>query len=105
MFPRVLTGLRFQHPKGPSAAGAGYRWLSERGVPSLKDQWVETHLPAYAPELNPVEYIWGYCKQHELPNLCPKNFGQLSWAAKDALRRMRRRPGLVTSFWKQVELF
>ena len=30
------------------------------------------YLPAYAPELNPVEYIWGYCKQHELPNLCPK---------------------------------
>jgi len=34
-------------------------------------------LPAYAPELNPVEYIWGYCKQHELPNLCPKDFAQL----------------------------
>jgi transposase len=24
-------------------------------------------LPGYAPELNPVEYIWGYWKQHELP--------------------------------------
>ena len=63
------------------------------------------YLPAYAPELNPVEYIWGYCKQHELPNFCPKNFAQLGWAAKDALRRMRRRPRLVTSFWKQAELF
>jgi transposase len=31
-------------------------------------------LPAYAPELNPVEYLWGYWKQHELPNFCPKNF-------------------------------
>ena len=29
------------------------------------------YLPAYAPELNPVEYIWGYWKQHELPNVCP----------------------------------
>jgi len=63
------------------------------------------YLPAYAPELNPVEYIWGYCKQHELPNFCPKNFAQLGWAAKDALRRMQRRPRLVTSFWKQAELF
>jgi transposase len=26
-------------------------------------------LPGYAPELNPVEYIWGYWKHHELPNL------------------------------------
>ena len=62
-------------------------------------------LPAYAPELNPAEYIWGYCKQHELPNLCPKDFGQLSWAARQALGRMRRRPTLVESFWKQAELF
>jgi len=28
-------------------------------------------LPAYAPELNPVEYLWGHWKQHELPNFCP----------------------------------
>jgi hypothetical protein len=32
-------------------------------------------LPAYAPELNPVEYLWGYWKQHELPNFCPQSFG------------------------------
>ena len=35
-------------------------------------------LPAYAPELNPVEYLWGYWKHHELPNFRPKDFGQLS---------------------------
>jgi transposase len=34
--------------------------------------WLE-RLPAYAPELNPVEYIWSYCKKHELPNFCPKD--------------------------------
>ncbi len=62
-------------------------------------------LPAYAPELNPVEYLWGYWKQHELPNLCPKNFGELSYHARQALRRMRRRPTLVKAFWKQAKLF
>jgi transposase len=62
-------------------------------------------LPAYAPELNPVEYIWGYCKHHELPNLCPKDLAHLSHAARKALGRMRRRPTLVHSFWKQAELF
>jgi transposase len=36
------------------------------------------YLPAYAPELNPVEYLWGHWKHHEIPNLCPKNLGQLS---------------------------
>jgi transposase len=62
-------------------------------------------LPGYAPELNPVEYLWGYWKHHQLPNLCPKDFGQLSEHARKALRRMRRRPKLVTAFWKQAELF
>jgi transposase len=62
-------------------------------------------LPAYAPELNPVEYLWGYWKQHELPNFCPKSFFELSLHARNALRRMRRRPTLVTAFWKQAELF
>ncbi len=62
-------------------------------------------LPAYAPELNPVEYLWGHWKHHELPNFCPKNFEQLSHHARRALRRMRRRPTLVTAFWKQARLF
>jgi transposase len=62
-------------------------------------------LPAYAPELNPVEYLWGYWKQHALPNLCPHTFGELSWHARQALRRMRRRPRLVRAFWKQADLF
>lgn len=62
------------------------------------------YLPAYAPELNPVEYIWGYWKCHELPNFCPKNFAELSYHARRALRRMRRRPTLIRSFWKQAQL-
>jgi len=62
-------------------------------------------LPAYAPELNPTEHVWGYWKQHELPNLCPKDFWQLSDHARRALRRMRRRPTLIAAFWKQAELF
>lgn len=62
-------------------------------------------LPAYAPELNPVEYLWGHWKHHELPNFCPKNFYQLSFHARKALQRMRRRSTLVTAFWKQAELF
>jgi transposase len=32
--------------------------------------WIE-FLPGYAPELNPVEYLWSHWKQYELPNLCP----------------------------------
>ena len=63
------------------------------------------YLPAYAPELNPVEYIWGYWKHHELPNFCPHDFSQLSYQARRTLRRMRRRPTLVMAFWEQADLF
>jgi len=66
--------------------------------------WLE-YLPGYAPELNPVEYLWSHWKQHELPNFCPTTFGQLSDSARQALRRMRRRPTLVCAFWEQAELF
>jgi transposase len=34
---------------------------------------VAARLPAYAPELNPVESIWAYLKQHELPNVGAKD--------------------------------
>ena len=63
------------------------------------------YLPAYAPELNPVEYIWGYWKQHELPNVCPKDYWQLGQEARRTLRRMRRRPRLISAFWKQASLW
>jgi len=68
--------------------------------------WIQMeYLPPYAPELNPVEYIWAYWKQHELPNVCPKDYWQLSDGARRTLRRMRRRPRLITAFWKQASLW
>jgi len=66
--------------------------------------WLE-YLPGYAPELNPVEYLWSHWKQHERPNFCPQDFGQLSVHARRALQRMRRRPTLVCAFWEQAQLF
>lgn len=62
-------------------------------------------LPAYAPELNPTEYIWGHCKHHVLPNACPKDFAALKNGARHALRNMRRRPTLIAAFWKQASLW
>ena len=62
------------------------------------------YLPPYAPELNPVEYIWAYWKQHELPNVCPKDYWELDQRARQALRRMRRKPRLIAAFWKQSSL-
>lgn len=61
-------------------------------------------LPAYAPELNPVEYIWAYLKQHELPNFCARNLWSLGEMARKKLKRMRRRKPLLQACWKQSSL-
>ena len=74
-------------------------------IESLDGRIHLAYLPPYAPELNPVEYIWAHWKQHELPNVCPKDYWQLSEGARRTLRRMRRRPRLITAFWKQSSLW
>ena len=86
-------------------AGVHRSRCTHRFLERLNNRIVMEYLPAYAPELNPAEYIWGYWKQHELPNFCPRELWQLSHRASQALRRMRRRSRLVTSFWEQAELF
>ncbi len=65
-------------------------------------------LPAYAPELNPVEALWAYWKRTEMANFCPKQIWELSHAASQALKRIRRRrsrPKLIAAFFHQAELF
>jgi transposase len=61
-------------------------------------------LPAYAPELNPTEYIWGHLKHHELANSCAQTFDVLKTHARNRLRSMQRRPTLIRAFWQQAEL-
>ena len=68
--------------------------------------WMEIeYLPAYAPELNPVEYLWGHWKHHELPNVCARDLWHLGEGARRTLHRLRQRPRLITAFWKQASLF
>jgi len=62
-------------------------------------------LPAYAPELNPTECVWGYLKHHAMPNYCAADLADLSRHARSRLRSMQRRPTLVRAFWQQAELF
>jgi transposase len=63
------------------------------------------YLPPYAPDLNPVECIWGYLKSHAMPNFCARDLAHLGHHASTRLRSMQRRSSLVTAFWKQAELF
>lgn len=62
-------------------------------------------LPAYAPELNPVEYLWAHLKEHEIGNLMVRHAWELRRDATEALRRMRRRPKIIRACFAQAELW
>ena len=65
--------------------------------------WVE-RLPGYAPELNPIEYLWGYAKGNDLANFAPKELWELSRAARKALTRVRKVKRCLRAFWIQSTL-
>jgi transposase len=73
------------------AAGAAQRLHLER-------------LPAYAPELNPGEGLWQQLKGVERRHLCGFNIPHLRREWRDAVTRVRRRPRLITSFFRGAKL-
>ena len=73
-------------------------------VESLDGQIALERLPAYAPELNPVEYLFGYAKQRELANLCLDTIDEVRRYAARRIKSMQRRPALIRAFWTQAEL-
>jgi transposase len=73
-------------------------------VESLDGWIVLERLPAYAPELNPAEYLFGYAKQRELANLCVKTIDEVKRYAGRRLKSLQRRPNLIAAFWQQAEL-
>ncbi len=62
-------------------------------------------LPPYAPDLNPVEYLWAWLKRHALANFCPDNLTELRITARGKLRSAQRRRSIIVACWKQAELF
>lgn len=61
------------------------------------------HLPAYAPELNPVEGVWAHMKK-SLANLAMRTADQLTAVVKNRLKRMQYRPGLISGFTTRTGL-
>jgi transposase len=61
-------------------------------------------LPPYAPDLNPVEWLWKHLKKVELRNLACLNLEQLHMELHLALGRVRQRRALVRSFFEGAEL-
>jgi DDE superfamily endonuclease len=61
-------------------------------------------LPAYAPELNPVEALWSNLKGAELVNLAGDTLGEVIAAAERGIQRIRDTHHLAYSFLRHSGL-
>jgi transposase len=65
---------------------------------------VVERLPAYAPELNPVEGLWSSLKAVELANLTSPTLAGVIAQAHRGIERVRRTPQLAYSFLRRAGL-
>jgi putative transposase len=70
---------------------------------AARDWLTVFQLPAYAPEVNPVEPAWSHLKR-SLANLAKRDITQLTTVVKTRLRQMQYRPGLLSGFLAKSHL-
>jgi len=58
-------------------------------------------LPAYAPELNPVEGVWRYLKRVELANVVCQSLAHLHREFTLAVKRLRRQAKILSACWRK----
>ena len=61
-------------------------------------------LPGYAPELNPIEQVWGNVKSGELANVCAADLPALRHPAHRGFARVRRQRHLAFAFLRHAGL-
>lgn len=61
--------------------------------------------PSYAPELNPVEYLWSASKRKDYANYCPDTMTELDGCIRNSTKRIRRKPRLLSGFLQASGLF
>lgn len=83
----ILVWDRSPIHKGPIMAGLRQRY------PRLHVEW----LPGYAPELNPVEWVWGDFKRHDANGL-PLDKQDIRQNLHANARRVRRSQDKLQSF-------
>jgi len=61
-------------------------------------------LPGYAPDLNPIEQLWGNVKTRELANVCAPNLAALRPPLRAGFARVRKQPQLAFAFLRHAGL-
>ncbi len=104
---RFLQALRRHLPHGYTLIWDRHRphwaicvttWL--RKHPRIVLEW----LPAYAPDLNPVEPVWSHTKYADLANFAPDDLAALEGAVVRSLTCTRRQRSVLASFIHAADL-
>jgi transposase len=78
--------------------------LMQAYIASQRHWLVVERLPAYAPDLNPVEGLWGNLKGTELANFCPLTIDEAATAADAGLCRVGQDAQLCWAFLRHAGL-
>jgi len=83
-----------------------HRSAEMRAFLASERRWLTVErLPAYAPELNPVEGFWGWSKGHVLPNFCPEGLAPIRRELRRGQRLLHRHPDRIVGFLHKAGLF
>jgi len=81
-------------------SGATHRHLQ------AQRHWLHVELfPPYAPELNPVEYLWAHLDGGSMANFVPTRLDEVAAQVQRAMRRVRQRPDLGRAFLRHSGLY
>ena len=60
--------------------------------------------PPYAPELNPVDYVWSYVKYDRLANYCPPDLTELRKRIEEEFLSLQKQPQLLRALFRRTGL-
>jgi transposase len=82
-----------------------HRSAETRAYLDKQSRWLTVaRLPAYSPDLNPVEALWAWLKQQRLANLPDEEIDVLAEKVRDGARAGRRRWRLLFGFLAKAGL-
>jgi transposase len=100
LLPHVSEHLLVIWDGSPIHKGHVRTFLAEGGARQIHLE----QLPPYAPDLNPGEGIWHQLKNVEMRNLCCLNLAHLRSELGLAIKRLRRKPHVITACFAQAGL-
>jgi len=83
---------------------SGHRGVAIRALQAAHPRLQIEQLPPYAPELNPVEFLWSHLKWDKLANFAPCDVSELNAATLPLLHKASKDRDQLRTFWEGAEL-